>query len=225
MLTMRIRPSIEVIEQLGAGTDAVVFKARSSHTGNNIAIKINKPGQHQFLGNEILILKKLHHPNIVGMINYRVHTTMQPIQIELELELMHESLYNHFAEFHYKHPFPVRENFIDYRLNRKQLGLLCKHIGSALFYLHDTQKILHGDIKSNNIMVSRRLNLFKLIDFGNSVRLPKGVGRRFQYVGSDGYMPPECVSDHLDEARDESSDDVVITFACDIYAFGNFHFF
>lgn len=221
---MKVHDSLKVIEQLGAGSDAVVYKVRSSpgssSTSDNVAVKINKAGKHKLLIHEIEIMKKLNHSNIVKMIGHRDNGATKPedIQVELELELMHDSLYNYFSDFHAEFPYPVRQDFLAYRLNPKQLTWICKHIGSALAYLHDKQQILHGDIKSNNIVTNERLTLFKLIDFGHSVLLPKGVGSRSQYVGSEMYMPPElrtdesededeCVEDKDDDSGEDSYED------------------
>lgn len=71
-------------------------------------------------------------------------------------------------------------------------------IAKGLKYLHHTAHILHGDIKSCNILVSHGFNTVKLCDFGNSLPLTESLEvdtskDNFHYVGTECWNPPEVV--------------------------------
>lgn len=50
---------------------------------------------------------------------------------------------------------------------------MCLDISKALDYLHNEAKILHGDIKSPNVLVKDDFEICKLCDFGVSLPLNK----------------------------------------------------
>lgn len=63
---------------------------------------------------------------------------------------------------------------------------------SAIEYLHVDQKIVHRDIKLENILVDSNFNL-KLCDFTLSKTFKEGslVGVFYSHVGTERYMAPE----------------------------------
>jgi len=65
---------------------------------------------------------------------------------------------------------------------------------SAVEYLHVEQKIIHRDIKLENILVDSNFNL-KLCDFTMSKTFSEGssVGVFYSHVGTERYMAPEIV--------------------------------
>lgn len=71
-------------------------------------------------------------------------------------------------------------------------------IAKGLKYLHHTVHLLHGDIKSWNILVSHDFNAIKLCDFGNSLPLTESLEMDtskgdFSYVGTECWNPPEII--------------------------------
>ena len=60
---------------------------------------------------------------------------------------------------------------------------------SALDYLHNGQKILHGDLKSGNVLIIGDFEEIKLCDFGVTVPVDEvGVAKitsQRQYVGTE----------------------------------------
>ena len=64
-------------------------------------------------------------------------------------------------------------------------------IAEALEYLH-SRDIVHRDIKAENILINRHKEI-KLIDFGFSLRCPKGETID-TFCGTPTYMAPEIVS-------------------------------
>lgn len=71
-------------------------------------------------------------------------------------------------------------------------------MAKGLEYLHHTVYILHGDIKSYNVLVSKDLKKVKLCDFGVSIPLTKTLEmdksqENCMYVGTECWNPPEVL--------------------------------
>lgn len=72
-------------------------------------------------------------------------------------------------------------------------------VAKGLNYLHHTEYILHADIKSANILVSRDFNVVKLCDFGHSLPLTESLEldtskTNRSYIGTECYNPPEVIN-------------------------------
>lgn len=75
------------------------------------------------------------------------------------------------------------------------IAAIAKQLFKALEYIHQ-QKIIHRDVKTNNIMVSKT-GVVKLIDFGlATVRL---AGPPFDTVGTLNYVPPEVIKNGIQD--------------------------
>lgn len=90
--------------------------------------------------------------------------------------------------------------------SRRTKKRICIEILSAMSYFHSMQ-IIHRDLKPQNILITRKGNNVKIIDFGLSDSDTYAIFK--QAAGSDGYAAPE----QLDETKD-------VDLRCDIYAFG-----
>ena len=75
-----------------------------------------------------------------------------------------------------------------------QVGL---DIASALHYLHTEQHLLHGDLKSANVLVFGSFRRAKLCDFGVSLPLDGKLALTCgeTYVGTEPWSAPEAVLD------------------------------
>ena len=73
---------------------------------------------------------------------------------------------------------------------------MAKDIANGLSYLHE-KLILHGDMKSFNILVKNEFEVCKLCDFGCSRVLNKNgiLSRKSQFVGTGPWKPPEAFID------------------------------
>ena len=83
--------------------------------------------------------------------------------------------------------------------------------------MHTKAKILHGDIKSANVLIKDKFNICKLCDFGVSLPLDNEgfvdfkANPNSRYVGTDLWTAPEALTD----------DDVpIISYKADIFSFG-----
>ena len=51
----------------------------------------------------------------------------------------------------------------------------CRSVASALDYLHREKRILHGDMKSGNVLVIGDFKTVKICDFGVALRLDENL--------------------------------------------------
>lgn len=94
---------------------------------------------------------------------------------------------------------------------------VCSDILKALDYLHTTAKVLHGDIKSFNVLVKNAFSICKLCDFGVSLPLNEDgfvdLERKpdAKYIGTSLWCAPEALID---------DNEVNISYKADIFSFG-----
>lgn len=166
--------------KLGEGSFGEVIQKilNDRHGPINCAIKLfktssNKKSKQERIQNEIKILKMCNHKNI--------------IQFYGEHKFKNDN--NKFALF-----FECAAiNLKDHLKNNKKIEIYhlkryCFQILNALQYLH-YNKISHGDIKPQNIMISERGGRIKLIDFGCAEKLDLKV------KGTEMFLPPEFGDD------------------------------
>ena len=101
--------------------------------------------------------------------------------------------------------------------SERQLAVLFYQIFSGLWYLHDN-KILHRDIKLENIMISGKekdhstdeeLFWIKIIDFGTAKIFEKNKKEK-DVVGSSYYIAPEVLKQNYNEKCDTWSVGVIL---------------
>ena len=173
---------IEIIDKGGFG---IVLHVLDKQTNKEIAVKvINKIGKsHEYIEKkkkEIIILRKLNHPNIVKF--YGFMETNNQLLIKME--------YIKYGTL--KHWINNREN-----ITEEEASTIIRKILSAVEYLHNKQ-ICHRDIKPGNIMISKKndLNSIKIIDFGLSEDNFNNLSNN-DYSGTFIYMAPELIEKKL----------------------------
>jgi serine/threonine protein kinase len=80
----------------------------------------------------------------------------------------------------------------EFRLAEDQAACICRGILEALQLLH-RENIIHRDLKSDNVLVSKTDGVVKLIDFGYSARVHGGASRRRTLIGTPYWMAPEII--------------------------------
>lgn len=132
---------------------------------------------------EAEILKKLSHPNIIG---YRAFGKISPDNTFLAMEKASKSLGDLIEErvgeiFGVEspdsddlNPFPAK--------TIEKVGL---NIAKALAYLHDEARMVHGDVKSANVLVFGDFESIKLCDFGVARKLGADGNVEGYYVGTE----------------------------------------
>lgn len=147
---------------LGAGGFGIVASASLLMTP--VAIKFPKQNvtspSLSDIGNELRVLRKLRHPNIVGFHGCAIDFQRRDIVVVLERVFGHRL--DVFVQQYHASANPPFESV--HGAFQVLLGTCC-----ALVYLHSrTPAIVHGDLKDENICVERRSSGMhaKLLDFG-----------------------------------------------------------
>jgi serine/threonine-protein kinase len=184
----------DLLQPLGEGGLATVYKIRDRRDGAIRALKALKPEQAKTprdierLENEFRILHRLHHPSLPQMFDYG--TTRDGTRYMVMEYLEGEPLDAYVAG------------------HKEDLWFLLYQITEALAFIHEHQ-LLHLDLKPGNLLVRRTKAfggkakpLVMLIDFGLSYQ--RDVGGRVLLTGSPGYMPPEVIrgEEHPTRAAD-----------------------
>ncbi|XP_064507300.1 lymphokine-activated killer T-cell-originated protein kinase [Pseudopipra pipra] len=205
-------PTSPFMQKLGYGTGVNVYLMKRSPRGlsrspwaiKKINSKCNRSQQSLYgerLREEAKILRDLQHPNIVG---YRALTEAPDGSLCLAMEFGGEKSLNDLIEERREQglgPFPARTIF--------QVAL---SMARGLKYLHNEKKLLHGDIKSPNVVVRGDFEAVKICDVGVSLPLDENMtvsDPRLSYVGTEPWKPREA----LEEGG-------TITDRSDIFAFG-----
>lgn len=167
------------IKNVGNGSYGEVFLAKSKEE-ELYAIKkfpLYDKSSYSSFKNEIKILKKINHKNLV-------------------------KIYDHFKDRSYIYlvmeyaPLGDLDNYI--RSLRKQGKILSENtldniisqVTEGIDYLH-VNNIIHRDIKTSNILVFNE-NLFKITDFGVSKNLEMN-NYAYTNIGTPYYMAPEII--------------------------------
>ena len=143
----------EKVEKIGEGTYGVVYKAKDRYTNETIALKKIRleqedEGVPSTAIREISLLKEMQHRNIVRLQDV-VHNEKC---IYLVFEYLDLDLKRHMdssADFKNHH---IVKSFL-YQILR------------GIAYCH-SHRVLHRDLKPQNLLIDRRTNSLKLADFG-----------------------------------------------------------
>lgn len=185
----------EIVEKVGVGGMAIVYKAMDKLLNRYVAVKILRS---EFWGNEEFIRRfniesqaaaSLSHPNIVSIYDVGQSDDMQYIVMEyIEGKTLKEYIAEKKGNIYWKEATDI-----------------AMQICSALEHAH-SKHIIHRDIKPQNIMISTD-NTIKVTDFG--IARAAGIGTmNMDAMGSAHYLSPE-------QARGGYTDQ-----RSDIYSFG-----
>ncbi|MES0343413.1 MAG: protein kinase [Anaerolineales bacterium] len=168
-----------IIEQLGQGGMATVFKAYHAALDRYVAIKVLHPAfkeEPNFLSRfqrEARVVARLEHPNIVPIYDFAEHKG-QPYLVMKFIE--GQTLKAHMNEK---------------PLTKEEAVQIVDDVGGALAYAHK-QGVLHRDVKPSNVLLSPDGSIY-LADFGLARMAQAGASTLSKDVmlGTPQYISPE----------------------------------
>ena len=178
---------------LGRGSFGIVYLVKQRYLSRYFAMKVIKKSptkakeEEENLMNEVDILRKLDHPNIVKITDFYSLKTEYNIITEYcqEGEL--------FDEIKAQSPF-----------SEAMAAWYLRQILSAVSYCHN-MNIIHRDLKPENILIVKRqkngFHPIKIIDFGTAKVFQKEKAEHV-LIGSAYYIAPEVLSRNYTELCD-----------------------
>ena len=170
----------EILEMIGSGGMAVVYKARCHRLNRLVAIKILKDDylededfRRRFQA-ESQAVAMLSHPNIVSV--YDVSTSISMEADYIVMELIEGITLKQYME---------KKGV----LNWKETLHFAMQIAKALEHAHG-RGVVHRDIKPHNVMVLKNGSV-KVTDFGIARLMSKGDTLTKEALGSVHYISPE----------------------------------
>ncbi|KAI3689303.1 hypothetical protein L2E82_47257 [Cichorium intybus] len=142
------------LDKVGSGTYSNVYKARDRKTKKIVALKkvrfdTSEPESVKFMAREIMMLRKLDHPNIVKLEG--LATSRMQYSLYLVFDYMQTDLSRIISR-------------PDERLTEPQVKSYMQQLLSGLQHCHE-RGILHRDIKGSNLLIDRN-GMLKIADFG-----------------------------------------------------------
>ncbi|KAJ8302292.1 hypothetical protein KUTeg_021279 [Tegillarca granosa] len=171
-------------DALGRGATAVVYKARSKHTRDVVAVKVFHDRVSTQFANvalrEIEVLRRLKHRNVISILCTEQEMNTGSFVLVMEL-CTGGSLYSMLDQPKFAFGFP-EEEFL----------LVMKDIAEGMKYIRQ-QEYVHRDIKPGNIMRfidDKGSSVYKFTDFGAARQLDEQESFSSIY-GTEEYLDPD----------------------------------
>jgi len=167
-------------KKLGEGTYGIVYKAENIQTHEEVALKAirlesEEEGVPCTAIREISLLKELDHPNVVRL-----------------LEIIHDvdklTLVFEFCDQDLKQHLDAHFGILDHNKIKWFLYQLLKGVE----YCHK-RRVLHRDLKPQNLLISKKDNTLKLADFGLARAFTVPVRNYSPEVVTLWYRAPEVL--------------------------------
>ena len=187
---MFIEERYEILEKIGEGGMAVVYRARDQRLNRDVAVKImreemaaDEDFRRRFCA-ESQAVAMLSHPNIVAVFDVSHSDELEYIVMELINGI-------------------TLKQYMDKRgiLSWKETVHFSKQIARALGHAHE-RGIIHRDIKPHNVMLMRDGSI-KVADFGIAALENELQESDGQAIGSIHYIAPEQARGEYPDARSD----------------------
>ncbi|XP_054473467.1 calcium/calmodulin-dependent protein kinase IGa [Anoplopoma fimbria] len=176
--TSNIKDVFDFKGKMGSGSFSEVFMVREKTTGKLYALKClrKKHLAHSNLENEINVLRRIQHENVVG------------------LEDFYESQTHYYLVMQLVSGGELFDRIIDKGVyTEKDASTVIKQVLQAVSYLHENS-IVHRDLKPENLLYYNTDENAKIMvsDFGLSKTMEHGV--MSTACGTPGYVAPEVLA-------------------------------
>jgi serine/threonine protein kinase len=173
----------QILEVLGSGAFATVFRARHRVTMGVVALKaipkrkLRTMQEFELLQREVNLMKIMDHPFIAGLFGV--------LDDEENFYLVIELVEN--------------GNLLDYintnkGLTEQQASRIFAQLASVLDYLHHEKHVVHRDLKAEDVLLDANYNI-RVVDFGLSRAFTKGNPFLQTTCGSPAYVSPEIIKE------------------------------
>ena len=174
---------------LGSGSFGTVYLVKHRELHKYFAMKVIQKNPHineENLLNEIALLKKMDHPNILKILDF--------FSLKMEYNIITEFCQEGELYKEIKAKAPFTEELSAYYI---------REILLAVHYCHN-MKIVHRDLKPENILIVQRMkngfHPIKIIDFGTAKVFSK-TKKEHLLIGSAYYIAPEVLNKRSEERR------------------------
>ena len=175
----RNKPQYRFLKVVGEGAFGKVYTARDS---NNKIVAIKKVrSDPNYIDREMDMLKRLHHPNCISLLNQFTTREGRNIYNNYVMEYLPQDLDTYNIKFYETNAYPPI--------------IMIKLFGFQLFrgihYLHSIG-LIHRDLKPQNVLVNPDDGSLKICDFG-SAKMMKPGEESVSYIASRYYRAPELL--------------------------------
>ncbi|XP_032369075.1 calcium/calmodulin-dependent protein kinase type 1D [Etheostoma spectabile] len=176
--TSNIKEVFDFIGKMGSGSFSEVFMVREKKTGQLYALKClrKKHLAHSNLENEINVLRRIQHENVVG------------------LEDFYESRTHYYLVMQLVSGGELFDRILDKGVyTEKDASTVIQQVLQAVSYLHENS-IVHRDLKPENLLYYNTEENAKIMvsDFGLSKTVEHGM--MSTACGTPGYVAPEVLA-------------------------------
>lgn len=176
--TENIQEVFDFMEELGSGAFSEVFMVKEKKTGKMFAMKCVKKKQKRDLNleNEIAVLRRIKHDNVVGM------------------EDFYESRSHYYLVMQLVSGGELFDRILDRGVySERDASKVIQQVLQAVEYLHQSG-IVHRDLKPENLLYYSQDEDSKIMisDFGLSKMVDSGV--MSTACGTPGYVAPEVLA-------------------------------
>jgi serine/threonine-protein kinase len=170
----------EVLEVLGSGGQAVVYKARHRQIGRHVALKVPRREVGDRLLREAELAAHLEHPSIARVEDIRLEGPVPFLVMELcEKGSLDDALEAHREGLPLDHALPIAQSILE-----------------ALAFAHE-KGVVHRDVKPANILFDKQ-GVLKVSDFGigtmargDTLSESLDASQRTLLAGTPLYVAPE----------------------------------